>query len=49
MSTATKCKRVVLSINDKLDIIRKLEDGSSIKQLPVTYGVDETTIRDIRN
>jgi hypothetical protein len=49
MSTATKRKRVVLSINDKLDIIRKLEDGSSIKQLSVTYGVGETTIRVIRN
>ena len=49
MSTATKRKRVVLSINDKLDIIRKLEDGSSVKQLSVTYGVGETTIRDIRN
>lgn len=43
-----KRKRVVLSIKDKLEIINKLEQGSSTKELSVTYGVGETTVRDIR-
>lgn len=43
-----KRKRVVLTIKDKLDIIKKLEDGGSSKQLAVVYGIGETTVRDIR-
>lgn len=43
-----KRKRVVLTIKDKLDIIKKLEDGGSSKQLAVIYGIGETTVRDIR-
>ncbi|XP_036598361.1 jerky protein homolog-like [Trichosurus vulpecula] len=43
-----KRKRVVLTIKDKLDIIKKLEEGSSSKQLSVIYGIGETTVRDIR-
>ncbi|XP_037360093.1 jerky protein homolog-like [Talpa occidentalis] len=43
-----KRKRVVLTIKDKLDIIKKLEDGGSSKQLAGLYGIGETTVRDIR-
>ncbi|XP_008048654.1 jerky protein homolog-like [Carlito syrichta] len=43
-----KRKRVVLTIKDKLDIIKKLEDGGSSKQLAGVYGIGETTVRDIR-
>ncbi|XP_012584917.1 PREDICTED: jerky protein homolog-like [Condylura cristata] len=43
-----KRKRVVLTIKDKLDIIKKLEDGGSSKQLAGMYGIGETTVRDIR-
>ncbi|XP_004604875.2 jerky protein homolog-like [Sorex araneus] len=45
---AGKRKRVVLTIKDKLDIIKKLEDGGSSKQLAGVYGIGETTVRDIR-
>ncbi|XP_069852903.1 jerky protein homolog-like [Dipodomys merriami] len=43
-----KRKRVVLTIKDKLDIIRKLEDGAPPKRLAAAYGIGETTVRDIR-
>ncbi|XP_003341417.2 tigger transposable element-derived protein 2 [Monodelphis domestica] len=43
-----KRKRVVLTIKDKLDIIKKLEEGSSFKRLSVVYGIGESTVRDIK-
>lgn len=48
LTMSGKRKRVVLTIKDKLDIIKKLEDGGSSKQLAVIYGIGETTVRDIR-
>lgn len=43
-----KRKRVVLTIKDKLDIIKKLEEGNSFKKLSVLYGIGESTVRDIK-
>ncbi|XP_004703486.1 tigger transposable element-derived protein 2 [Echinops telfairi] len=43
-----KRKRVVLTIKDKLDIIKKLEEGTSFKKLSVVYGIGESTVRDIK-
>ena len=43
-----KRKRVVLTIKDKLDIIKKLEEGISFKKLSVVYGIGESTVRDIK-
>lgn len=43
-----KRKRVVLTIKDKLDIIKKLEEGISFKKLSIVYGIGESTVRDIK-
>ncbi|XP_064421026.1 jerky protein homolog-like [Latimeria chalumnae] len=43
-----KHKHVVLTIKDKLEIIEKLEEGSSSKQLSLIYEIGETTVRDIK-
>ena len=43
-----KRKRVVLSIQQKLEIIQKLEEGSNSRNLSLIYNLGETTIRDIR-
>lgn len=43
-----KRKRVVLTIKDKLDIIKKLEEGISFKKLSAVYGIGESTVRDIK-
>lgn len=41
-------KRVVLSIKDKYEIVRRLEEGESAANLAFEYGVGNTTICDIR-
>lgn len=38
LTMSGKRKRVVLTIKDKLDIIKKLEDGGSSKQLVICGG-----------
>lgn len=43
-----KRKRVVLTINQKLDIIKKLEQGWSTRNLALQYCIGETTVRDLR-
>lgn len=43
-----KRKRVVLTIQEKLDIIDKIEQGGSIKLISASYGIGETTARDIK-
>uniref|UniRef100_A0A2K5CCU4 HTH psq-type domain-containing protein n=1 Tax=Aotus nancymaae TaxID=37293 RepID=A0A2K5CCU4_AOTNA len=43
-----KRKRVVLTIKDKPDIIKKLEEGISFEKLSVVYGIGESTARDIK-
>ena len=42
-----KRKPVVLTIKDKLDIIKKLEEGISFKKLSVVYGIGESTVCEI--
>lgn len=42
-----KRKKVVLSIQDKLELIKKIQNGSSKKQMSLQYGIGESTVRDI--
>lgn len=44
---AEKRKKVVLTIAQKLEIISKLENGASRKQMCLDYSIGETTVRDI--
>ena len=43
-----KRKRVVLSIDDKLKVVRELDAGSSLMMLASKYGVSKSTISDIK-
>lgn len=47
-SVGLKRKRVVLSIQQKLEIIEKLEKGQSVKVLANDYGIGEQTVRDLK-
>ena len=38
---------MVLSIQEKLKLIKKIENGASKKQMSLRYGIGETTVRDI--
>lgn len=44
---AEKRKKVVLTITQRLEMISKIENGASRKQMCLDYGVGETTVRDI--
>ncbi|GBP29920.1 Tigger transposable element-derived protein 2 [Eumeta japonica] len=46
---ASKRKRVVLSLADKLKIIEQLDKGVTGKKLSEIYGVGQATISDIKN
>ncbi|CAB3224322.1 unnamed protein product [Arctia plantaginis] len=46
---ASKRKRVVLSLADKLKIIEQLDKGVTGKKLSEIYGVGQSTISDIKN
>jgi hypothetical protein len=39
----------MLTIKQKLDVISKLDEGSSIKQFSLSYEVYKSTVHDIRN
>ncbi|XP_026481172.1 jerky protein homolog-like [Ctenocephalides felis] len=41
-------KRVVLSMKDKYNIIRRLDEGEPLIKLAIEYGVGKSTISDIR-
>ncbi|XP_072324184.1 jerky protein homolog [Scyliorhinus torazame] len=45
---ATKRKHVTLTISEKVEIIKKLDKGASVKSLCEVYGVGLSTIYDIR-
>ncbi|XP_027696752.1 jerky protein homolog-like [Vombatus ursinus] len=45
---AMKRKRVVLTIQEKLEIIEKLEKGGNTRQLSIMYGIGEQTVRDLK-
>jgi hypothetical protein len=47
-SVSQKRKRVVLSIQQKLEIIEKLEKGHLVKVLAKDYGIGEQTVRDLK-
>lgn len=42
-----KRKKVVLSIQEKLELINTIEKGTSKKQISLQYGIGESTFRDI--
>jgi hypothetical protein len=42
-----KRKRVVLSIQQKLEIIEQLEKSRNAKQLALQFGIGEQTVRDL--
>lgn len=44
---AEKRKKVVLTITQKLEMISKIENGASRKQMCLNYGIGETTVRDV--
>lgn len=44
---SNKRKRVVLAIEKKLEIIKKFDNGASVKNLVIQYGVGDQTVRDI--
>lgn len=47
MAWAAKRKRVVLTIQQKLDIVPNFERGSTVKQMCNQYNVGDSTVRDI--
>lgn len=47
MATTAKCKRVVLTIQQKLDIVPNFERGSTVKQICNQYNTGDSTVRDI--
>ncbi|XP_015925367.2 tigger transposable element-derived protein 2-like [Parasteatoda tepidariorum] len=48
-SSSKKRKRVSLSIKNKVEILKKLDEGSSVKLLSECYNVGLSTIYDIKN
>lgn len=46
--SSVKRKRVVLSIQQKLEIINLLEKGRTVKSIKDEYNIGEQTVRDIR-
>lgn len=46
---STKRKRVVLSLNDKMEIITRLKKGESGQTLAIEFGVGKSTITGIKN
>ena len=48
-SSSTKRKRVTLTIEQKLDILKKLDQGSTISSIASEFGVGKSTVFDIKN
>lgn len=48
MASSRKRKRVTLSIDTKLEILKKLDSGVSLSNIAVEYGIGKSTITDIR-
>ena len=44
-----KRKKNILSIEEKLQLIRKIESGASQKQMNLQYGIEESTVRGFLN
>jgi DNA invertase Pin-like site-specific DNA recombinase len=45
---AEKCKWVVLNINQKIEIIKRLKKGETATSTALIYGVGRTTVNDIK-
>ena len=45
---SAKRKRVVLSFENKLDILEQLSEGESQAKLAIEYGVGKSTVGDIK-
>ena len=48
-SSSTKRKRVTLTIEQKLDILKKLNQGSTMSSIATEFGVGKSTVFDIKN
>ena len=48
-SSFTKHKRVTLTIEQKLDILKKLDQGSTMSSIASEFGVGKSTVFDIKN
>ena len=48
MATASKRKRVVLSLETKLEILNRLPKGESQAHLASKYGIGKTTVFDLK-
>ena len=48
-SSFTKRKRVTLTIEQKLDILKKLDQGSTMSSIASEFGVGKSTVFDIKN
>ena len=48
-SSSTKRKRVTLTIEQKLDILKKLDQGSTMSSIATEFGVGKSTVFDIKN
>ncbi|XP_071533045.1 uncharacterized protein [Panulirus ornatus] len=46
--TVTKRRRTVLSIAEKADLIRRLHNGESQRQLALEYGIGTSTVSDVK-
>ena len=47
-STSRKRKRCVLSIEEKLSIIKKIDQGCSLLSVATEFGVGKSTVYDIK-
>ena len=47
MATASKRKRVVLSLELKLEILDRLSKGETQSHLAIEYGIGKTTVFDL--
>ncbi|XP_067387794.1 jerky protein homolog-like [Emydura macquarii macquarii] len=48
MASSRKRKRVTLSIDTKLEILKKLDNGVRLSNIAIEYGIGKSTVTDIR-
>ena len=48
-SSSTKVERVTLTIEQKLDILKKLDQGSTKSSVATEFGVGKSTLFDTKN
>ena len=47
-SAATKRKRITISIEQKLKILKKVDEGQSLSSIATEFGVGKSTVFDIK-